>query len=59
VVCAICGKPIGEGDPVRRLTLSPRFRVLPAHPKCYERDWEAIESGLEPFPILFASAASY
>jgi hypothetical protein len=55
-ICAMCGEPIGEGDAIRRLTFSEHSRVLPAHPRCYERDWETIESGLEPFPVLVSSA---
>jgi hypothetical protein len=57
-VCAICNRPIEAGDAVRGLVVSPRAGALPTHLKCYERDWETIESGLEPFPRLVAPPPS-
>jgi hypothetical protein len=51
-ICAICNELIREGEGVRRITLPCYSVALPTHPNCYDRDWETIESGLEPFPIL-------
>ena len=55
-ICAICREPIGEGEAIRRVTLPTASDALPAHAKCYERDWERIESGLEAFPIRSRAA---
>jgi hypothetical protein len=51
-ICAICGEPIGEGEAIRRFAIPDGSDVVPAHPKCYERDWERIKSGFERFPLL-------
>jgi hypothetical protein len=56
-VCAICAKPIAEGEAVRRITLESASDPLPSHETCYERDWERIEGGLEPFPMDLGHAS--
>jgi hypothetical protein len=50
-VCALCTGPIGEGEGIRRITHDRLPGALPVHGKCYDRDWETIEAGLEPFPL--------
>jgi hypothetical protein len=52
-MCAICGRLIGEGEGVRRITLSAESDALLTQVNCHDRDWGTIESGLEPFPLLF------
>jgi hypothetical protein len=49
--CAICMKPILEGDGIRRVAPPGITETRPAHTTCFDRDWETILSGLEPFPI--------
>jgi hypothetical protein len=51
-ICAICSEPIGEGEGIRRFVIPGGVDVVPTHPKCFERDWETIESGFEHFPRL-------
>jgi hypothetical protein len=51
--CAICAEPILEGDGIRRVSLPGTYVVRPVHPRCFERDWERLLSGLEPFPLRF------
>jgi hypothetical protein len=55
-ICAICEQPIGEGEGIRRITPPAAADALPAHSRCYDRDWERIESGLEPFPLAKRTA---
>jgi hypothetical protein len=54
-ICVICMKPILEGDGVREVAPPQAGRTRPAHARCAERDWERIEEGLEPFPLLTRS----
>ena len=49
-ICVICGLPIREGEAVRGVALPGIALSDQAHLICYERDWESILSGLEPFP---------
>ncbi|MDQ3874860.1 MAG: hypothetical protein M3322_04815 [Actinomycetota bacterium] len=53
-VCALCEQPIERGDPIRWVTLPGYDDGLAAHSRCYDRDWESIESGLEGFPLRFS-----
>jgi hypothetical protein len=45
-------KPILEGDGITQVAPPDASITRPAHTACFERDWERILSGLEPFPPL-------
>jgi hypothetical protein len=48
-------KPLLEGDGIRRVASPWTTETVPAHTKCFDRDWETILSGLEPFPIVLSA----
>jgi hypothetical protein len=52
--CAICVEPIFEGEGITRVALPEAAVFKPVHVRCFERDWERLLSGLEPFPLRFA-----
>ncbi len=52
-VCALCEQPIRRGDGVRWVKLPGYDEGLTAHSRCYDRDWESVQSGLEGFPLRF------
>jgi hypothetical protein len=54
-ICVICMKPILEGDGVREVAPPQAARTRTAHARCAEPDWERIEEGLEPLPLLTRS----
>ena len=49
-LCALCERPIERGDGIRRIRLPRHDEQLTVHVRCHDRDWEAVESGLEVFP---------
>jgi hypothetical protein len=49
-LCALCEQPIERGDGIRWITLPRHDDRLTVHARCHDRDWEAVESGLEAFP---------
>ena len=49
-VCVICERPIAQGEGVRWVALPGYGHSRLGHSSCVERDWEAIEAGLESFP---------
>jgi hypothetical protein len=53
-LCALCERPIERGDGIRRIRLPRTDDQITVHARCYDRDWEAVESGLEAFPALAA-----
>jgi hypothetical protein len=54
-MCVICGKRIEQGEQTAWVSL-PTYSVgRVAHFLCVERDWEALEAGLEQFPVLSSS----
>jgi hypothetical protein len=49
-MCALCDRPIERGEGVRWVTLPRHDEQLTVHARCHDRDWEAVEAGLETFP---------
>jgi hypothetical protein len=56
-LCPICRKALEKGDGLRWITLESVARSWPVHSRCYERDWEFIEAGLERFPLPLGRGA--
>jgi hypothetical protein len=50
-LCPICRKAIEKGDGLRWIRLQGLPGSRPVHDRCFEKDWEFIEAGLEPFPL--------
>jgi hypothetical protein len=57
-LCPICRKAIERGDGLRWITLEGLERSWPVHSWCFEKDWEFIEAGLEPFPLRLGAGTS-
>jgi hypothetical protein len=58
-LCPICRRPIAKGDGVRWIRLEGFSGSSPVHGRCFERDWEFIEAGLEPFPLRLGTQDRY
>jgi hypothetical protein len=57
-LCPICCRAIERGDGLRWITLYGFAQARPVHSRCFERGWEFIEAGLEPFPLHLGRGTS-